>query len=99
MVRMSNARSVIVERDAAGTIDHLSQTLPGFEEIYRRTEMLLATRPDKMGIKGVFCDEIGLGFYLHISEQVLPVSVLYRYDRKNVYIQSIVVEVGLKVAL
>jgi hypothetical protein len=94
------ARSVIIEHDVAVAIDHLTKRYNNFDETWREVELLLATRPEEVGIQGVACDGIGLRYYLHSSTAKAPrIDVLYRYDKEMVCIESLsIVELSLRLA-
>ncbi len=86
------ARTIVLDYDAERAIDWFSRLYEQFDDIYRDIEGRLATSPTEIGIRGVVTDEIELGYYLHISERMPPISVLYRYDEDNVYVESLAVE-------
>jgi hypothetical protein len=97
--RIRKARTIVVEHDAAVALDYLSAKHENFGDVWREVENVLAERPDEIGIQGLICDGIGLGYYLHSSEQIPSFNVLYRYDKENVYLDSIsVIEPRLKLA-
>ncbi len=84
-------RTVVLEHAAESTVDSWTVDSPEFDRTYRKIEMMLAARPDEVGIRGVVCASLGIGLYLHISGRFPPIEVLYRYNHEKVYIESIAV--------
>jgi hypothetical protein len=92
-------RVVVWEHEAAATLDALITSAQGLDDFLLEIEMKLAVHPDEIGIRGVVCDGLGLGFYLYVSTWG-ALDILYRYDQHKVYIESIAVDerVSMRIA-
>jgi hypothetical protein len=91
-------RTVVLEDSVMATVDWLSMRIEGFEEAFREATNLLAERPDEVGIKGLECASMGLGFYQHISRRIPPMDLIYRYDHEKVHVECVAMELRLKIA-
>ena len=95
---ISDACSVVLEPAAEEANDDLLMTCKGFAEEYRKIEAMLSTGAEEIGIRGVTVRGIHLGYYMHISAQLMPIDVLYRYDEEKVYIETLTMESRLRLA-
>lgn len=91
-VWIKQARDIVLEQSAAEAVSFLSLRYKEFGETYREIENALATEPTEIGIRGVASDDVEVGYYYHVSDRVPPINLLYRYNERAVYIESVAIE-------